>query len=179
MPLTLSLALKHHWLGTPNDLHSVYTMPHNFLRYVVSSSHIGFGRSNSLRTCRCCVDPSARSKIHDIELVQNSAVRFISNLKRCTDSVSKAENRLQLQSLEERRKNHRLCFLTQILQSEDQHCTLSAAYDEIAKDRQLVTVTTHSAAGGEPISICTKKSVFDAIFLLQTIRQMRGENNNK
>ena len=160
MPLTLSLALKHHWLGTPNDLHSVYTMPHNFLRYVVSSSHIGFGPSNSLRTCRCCVDPSARSKIHDIELVQNSAVRFISNLKRCTDSVSKAENRLQLQSLEERRKNHRLCFLTQIFQSEDQHGTLSAAYDEIAKDRQLVTVTTHSAARGKPISICTKISVF-------------------
>ena len=30
-------------------------------------------------------DPSARSKIHDKELVQNSAVRFINNLKKCTD----------------------------------------------------------------------------------------------
>ena len=44
-------------------------------------------------------DPSARSKIHDIELVQNSAVRFISNLKGRTDSVSKAKDQLQLQSL--------------------------------------------------------------------------------
>ena len=105
-------------------------------------------------------DPSARSKIHDIELVQNSAIRFIRNLKGRTDSVSEARNQLQLQSLEERRKNHRLCFLTQILQSEDQHHTLSTAYDEIAKDRQLVTVTTRSAARGEPISLCTKKSVF-------------------
>ena len=70
------------------------------------------------------MDPSARSKIQDIELVQNSAVCFISNLKGRTDSVSKARNQLQLQSLEERRKNHRLCFLTQILQSEDLHRTL-------------------------------------------------------
>ena len=119
-------------------------------------------------------DPSARSKIQDIELVQNSAVRFISNLKGRTDS--EARNQLQLQSLEERRKNHRLCFLTQILQSEDQHRTLSTAYDEIAKDRQLVTVTTRSAAR-EPISICTKKSVFHASFLPRTIREMRGEND--
>ena len=37
-------------------------------------------------------DPAARGKIHDIELVQNSAVRFISNLKRRTDSVSEAKN---------------------------------------------------------------------------------------
>ena len=129
---------------------------------------------------RICVvwDPSARSKIHDIELVQNSAVRLINNLKGRTDSVSKAKNQLQLQSLEEWRKNHRLCFLTQILQSDDPHRTLSSAYNnEIAKDRQLVTVTTHSAARGEPISICTKKSVFNASFMSRTIRDMREENN--
>ena len=70
-------------------------------------------------------DPSAKSKIHDIELVQNSAVRFISNLKGRTDSVSEAINQLQLQSLEDRRKNHRPCFLTQILQNEDEPRTLS------------------------------------------------------
>ena len=106
-------------------------------------------------------DPSAKSKIQDIELVQNSAVHFISSLKGRTDSVSEARNQLQLQSLEERRKNHRL----------------STAYDEIAKDRQLVTVTTRSAARGEPISICTKKSVFHASFMPRTIREMRGEND--
>ena len=39
-------------------------------------------------------DPSARSKIHDIELVQNSAIRFISNLKGRTDSVPEAKNQL-------------------------------------------------------------------------------------
>ena len=118
-------------------------------------------------------DPLARSKIHDIELIQNSAVHLISNLKGRTDRVSEARNQLQLQSLEEKRKN-RLCFLTQILQSEDQHRALSTAYDEIAKDRQLVTVTTRSAARGEPISICTKKSGFHGSFLPRTIREMLG-----
>ena len=107
-------------------------------------------------------DPTTRSRIHDIELVQNSAVNFISNLKGRTHSVSEAKNQLQL-----------LCFLTQIFQIEDQHHTLSTAYDEIVKDRQLVTVTT---ARGEPISICTKKSVFHASFLPRTICEMRGEN---
>ena len=123
-------------------------------------------------------DPSAKSKIQDIELVQNSAVRFISSLKGRTDSVSEARNQLQLQALEERRKNHRLCFSMRIPQSKDQHRTVvSTAYDKIGKDRQLVTVTTRSAVRGEPISICTKKSISQASFLPRTIREMRGESN--
>ena len=100
-------------------------------------------------------DPTTRSRIHDIELVQNSAVCFISNLKGRTNSVSETKNQLQLQSLEDKSRNHRQCFLTQILQNEDQHRTLSAAYDEIAQDRQVVTVTNHK----------------------QIICEMRGENN--
>ena len=122
-------------------------------------------------------DPSAEYKIHDIELVQNSAVCFISNLKGCTDSVSEAKKQLQRQSLDDRRMNHRLHFLTQILQNEDQHRTLSTAYDEIAQDRQVVTVTTRSATR-EPISIlCSKKCIFHTIFLPRTIREMCEENN--
>ena len=105
-------------------------------------------------------DPSPRSKIYDIELVQNS---FISNLKGRTDSVFRAKNQLQLQCLENRRRNHRVCFLTGILQNEDQHRTLSTAYDEIAKDRQLVTVTICSAAREGSISICTKKASFTQV----------------
>jgi len=57
-------------------------------------------------------DPLAKS----IELVQNSAILFISNMK-----VSEASDELGLWSLEDRRKNYRLCLLTRILQNEDQH----------------------------------------------------------
>ena len=105
-------------------------------------------------------DSSARNKIHDIELVQNSSIRFISNQRGRTDSVSEARNPLQLQSLENKRKNHRLCFLRQIHQNNDEHLTLSTAYDEIARDRRQVTVTTCEADRGEPTSISTQKSVF-------------------
>jgi len=55
-------------------------------------------------------DPAARSKVHDIDLVQNSAIGFISNMKRHTDSVSKARNELGLWSLEDRRKKSLTVF---------------------------------------------------------------------
>jgi len=51
-------------------------------------------------------DPAARNKVHDIELVQNSAIRFISDMKGRADSVSEARDELGLRSLEDRRKNH-------------------------------------------------------------------------
>jgi len=84
-------------------------------------------------------DSVARSKVHDRELIQNST---ISNLKEHTDSVSEARDELGLRSLEDRQKNHPLCLLIRILQNEDQHRSLSRAYDEIIEDRELVTVTT-------------------------------------
>jgi len=49
-------------------------------------------------------NPAARSKVHDIELVQNSAIRFISNMKGRADSVFEARDELGLRSLEDRRK---------------------------------------------------------------------------
>ena len=93
-------------------------------------------------------DSSARNKIHDIELVQNSSIRFISNQRGRTDSVSEARNPLQLQSLENRRKNHRLCFLRQIHQNNDEHSLRRDCQRQTAGDR------------GEPTSIFTQKSVF-------------------
>ena len=118
--------------------------------------------------------PSARNQMQDIELIQNNAIRFINMLKGRTDSVSEVRNQLQLQSLEEKRKNHRLCFLTTwILQNEDQRYTLSTSYDEIARNRQLVTVSTRAAAKGGPISISIKKSIFHPSFLPWTIREIQ------
>ena len=55
-------------------------------------------------------DPSARNRIHDLELVQNSEICFISNMKGGTDSVFDVRNQLQLQFLENRSKSHRLFF---------------------------------------------------------------------
>jgi len=100
-------------------------------------------------------------------------------MKGCADSVFEARDELGLRSLEDRRKNHRLCLLTRILQNEDQHQSLSRAYDEIIEDRELVTVTTRSAARGELISLLSRKNLFHTSFLPRTIRKMRGKYNNK
>ena len=61
--------------------------------------------------------------------------------------------------------------------NENRHHTLSTAYDEIARGRQLVTITTPAAARREPISIATKKSAFHTSLLPRPIQKMRGENN--
>jgi len=51
-------------------------------------------------------DPAVRSKVHDIELVQNSAIWFISNIKGRTGSASEVRSELGLWSLKDRRKKH-------------------------------------------------------------------------
>ena len=68
------------------------------------------------RICGCSArprDPSSRNKAHDMGLVQNSAIHFISNIKGRADSVSEAKTRLQLLFLED---SHLPYFLTRILQ---------------------------------------------------------------
>jgi len=47
-------------------------------------------------------DPAARSKVHDIELFQNSAIRFISDMNGHVDNVAEARDELGLRSLEDR-----------------------------------------------------------------------------
>ena len=48
----------------------------------------------------------------------------------------KACSKLGIQTLKQRRRNHKLFLLTQ---DEERHSTLSVAYDEITGDRQKVT----------------------------------------
>ena len=120
-------------------------------------------------------DPSVKSKVHDIELIQNKAIRFIANLRGRDDSVSVTRKRLKLEGLEERRKNHRLCLLTGILQAEEQHNTLLKNYEEAMGNRQPETMNTR-AATREPRSISTSKNAYHTNFLPRTIHDLRGEH---
>ena len=47
-----------------------------------------------------------------------------------------------------------------VLQYEEQHSTLSVAYDEITGDRQKVTMTTRSAARGDMASVYAASHVY-------------------
>ena len=122
-------------------------------------------------------DPSNKSKVHDIELIQIKAIRFIANLRGLDDSVSVTRERLKLESLEERRKNHRLCLLTRILQAEEQHNTLLKDYEEAMGNRQPETMTTRAATRREPRSISISKNAYQTSFLPRTIRDSRGAHH--
>ena len=58
-------------------------------------------------------DPLTKSKIRDIEQIQNNAIGFINNLKGHTDTVSEARNQRQLQSLQDVKEKPPIVFVDQ------------------------------------------------------------------
>ena len=85
-------------------------------------------------------DPPEKKNINDIELLQNKATRFVKNIKG-RSSVSDA--RSQLQSLQDRRKSHRLSLLMRVLSDDTKHQALASSYEEMKnKNRNLKTVST-------------------------------------
>ena len=118
-------------------------------------------------------DPSDRQTVHNLEMVQNRATRFVANLKG-RDSVSNACGKLGLQSLESRRRNQRIALLMKILSHESKHNVLASAYDEITTDRKDTTIITRAAARGEPTSIIYAMTrLFHNSFLPRTVRDLR------
>ena len=64
-------------------------------------------------------DPSTKDIGHDIELIRSKT-----NLRGCDDSISAARKQLKLKSFKNRSENYRLCLLTTIFQTKEQHDTL-------------------------------------------------------
>jgi len=120
----------------------------------------------------CVWDPTSKQLINTIEGVQRRAVRYISSLKG-RESVTEARTNLGLNTLEERRKNHRVALLHKILQDKKGNSTLASTYDEILNDRTQSTVTTRAATRGEPTSIYASSRTYRDSFLPRTIRDMR------
>lgn len=123
-------------------------------------------------------DPSDNASIEDLELVQNKAVRFIKNIKG-RRGVTEARTSLGIQTLQERRKAHRISLLMRILSDQNKHDTLSADYDEIVNCRSQATMKTRAAERGEPTSIQASSAVYHNSFLPRSIRDLRiGSQQN-
>ena len=123
-------------------------------------------------------DPSDNASIEDLELVQNKAVRFIKNIKG-RRGVTEARTSLGIQTLQERRKAHRISLLMRILSDQNKHDTLSADYDEIINCRSQATMKTRAAERGEPTSIQASSAVYHNSFLPRSIRDLRiGSQQN-
>ena len=117
-------------------------------------------------------DPVCKQAINSLEKVQTDAVKFIANLRGRT-SITEARERLGLELLSKRRRNHRLSLLNKILSNESKHSALASAYDEISQDRVDYTMTTRSQTRGELNSISATSKNYHNSFLPRTIRDIR------
>jgi len=107
-----------------------------------------------------------------MENVQTDAVRFISNSNGRTD-IGEEMKKLYLEPLDLRRKSGRISLLLKILSKEEQHSTLSAAYDDFLDQRTTSTVQTQSQDSGFPRSVRVNKNRYLYSFLPRMIRNMR------
>jgi len=111
-----------------------------------------------------------------MENVQTDAVRFISNSKGRTD-IGEEMKKLCLEPLYLRMKSRRISLLLKILSKEEQHPTLSAAYDDFLDHRTTSTVQTRSQVSGFPRSVRANKNGYLYSFLIRTIRDIRISTN--
>jgi hypothetical protein len=116
-------------------------------------------------------DPSFRKDIERLEMVQNRAVRFVCDLRGIC-SVSEARAEIELESLEERRRNQRKKFLLNLLAGENCHPALDSAFPELEAVSSLFC-STRSAASGMPSAVTCNSTVFHQSFLPRTSRELR------
>lgn len=117
-------------------------------------------------------DPSTKLLQHELEMVQNNALRFICKLKG-RDSITKALDTLNMQTLCERRKVSRQNLLMRLLSSDQNHNSLITTYDELMQDRVSTTVT-RAAGRGDPPTIYARTSVYHNSFLPKTVREFKN-----
>ena len=124
-------------------------------------------------------DPTSKKEIADLENIQTSAVRFISQIKGRGD-VKRAMEKLGLQLLDQRRRNQQLGLPMRILGKEEQHPALNSAYDDLLEHQNVGTVQTRSQTFGLPRSVGANSNKYLNSFLPRTIRDMRiGYNPGK
>ena len=116
-------------------------------------------------------DPHLEYLIHDIEMVQHKAIRFITNLKG-RDSITKARTQLNLETLTERRRKARHCLLLKLLSDDEHHGSMIKDYDELTNSKDMPI--TRATSRGAPPTIYAKTSVYYNSFLPKTVREMKA-----
>jgi len=84
-------------------------------------------------------DPYIKKHTHDLEMVQNRAVRFILNIKGRDTSITEAKDSIKLKTLATRRKENRLKTLLNILDNEVLHPSLSNVLTEMLSKSSMST----------------------------------------
>ena len=116
-------------------------------------------------------DPTSTKATNALEMVQNQATRFISNLKG-REGVTDAKEKLGLKPLQERRQSQRLSLLMRILSKEESHPALCSSYDDLM-DRPSNFIQTRAQSRGLPTSISCNHTLYHNSFLPRTIRELK------
>jgi len=117
-------------------------------------------------------DPADKASCQRLELVQNKAIRFVKNIKG-RRGITEGRDSLELQTLEQRRRNHRLSLLMKILSNEEKNKALASAYEEITNCRQSATMITRAASRGEPTSVFAATTAYHNSFLPRSVRDLK------
>lgn len=113
----------------------------------------------------------------EIEMVQHRAIRFISQIKG-RESITKARNKLELETLAHRRKQIRHTLLLRILSKEDNHQSLSSTYNELLSSKPDNAPLTRATTSGHPPTISARTSIYHNSFLPKTVRELKLNANN-
>ena len=85
-------------------------------------------------------DPYKRSQVHNIEMIQNRAVRFVCGIRGRDESLTAARKTMQIQTLEERRRNARIRLLLHMMEGSN-----PALSDFIEYETNNIQPHNHSA----------------------------------
>jgi len=91
----------------------------------------------------------------------NNAIRFISKLKG-RDSITAARDKLNLETLTDRRFKLRHKLLLRLLSNEENHASLTNSYDELVNSK---TQNTRASSKGNPPTIFAKSAAYYSSFL--------------
>ncbi|XP_067930519.1 uncharacterized protein [Watersipora subatra] len=119
-------------------------------------------------------DTPINKLVQDIEMVQNTAIRYIANIKG-RESITAAREKLEIDTLADRHMKIRHTLLYRILSNGENHNALPSSYDELIQDHPTEMGTARAAARGEPPTIFADKSVYHNSFLPRTVRELKSK----
>jgi hypothetical protein len=113
-------------------------------------------------------DPYTNKHIHDLEMVQNKAVRFVYNVKGRDTSITDIKNQNHITALNVRRRDKRIEMMLNIIENEHLHPSLSTVLTDMLSKSSMST--RHQFFN----SIYCRTNTFLYSFLPRTARELRS-----
>lgn len=106
-------------------------------------------------------------------MVQHNVIRFISTIKE-KDSLPEACEKLELETLADRHSKIRHALLLHLLSNDEQHESLTSAYDKLINDRPTNAAIIRAVSQGNSPMIYVKKPCAKTVFLPKIVRETKA-----